>query len=169
VAQPSFEKKYLMTGYFASSDAAKSHLAQGRWERCVFFGTMLIAASVVMRPLNVLYEAPLNEDGYYVLTVARNIGLAHGVTVDGINLTNGFQPLWVVLTAPVFTVVGGDHEWSIRFILFAHWVLFFASASTVRPDRRGSERPAHTPESCWNTLDCRSRFLRRGFSMGQFL
>jgi hypothetical protein len=44
----------------------------------------------------------ITDDGYYALTVARNIGIGSGVTIDGQHLTNGFQPLWVFLTAPVY-------------------------------------------------------------------
>ena len=42
---------------------------------------------------------PLTEDGYYSLSVARNLAAGKGMTIDGANLTNGFQPLFTMIEA----------------------------------------------------------------------
>ena len=34
------------------------------------------------------------EDGFYTLSVARQIAVGGGITIDGHTATNGFQPLW---------------------------------------------------------------------------
>lgn len=57
----------------------------------------LVLFSLVLRPAGHVYDMPLTEDGYYSLSVARNLAAGHGMTIDGINLTNGFQPLFTVI------------------------------------------------------------------------
>lgn len=37
------------------------------------------------------------DDAFYYFKIARNIASGQGVTFDGINPTNGFQPLWLLL------------------------------------------------------------------------
>src|SRR5215831_20633195 len=51
------------------------------------------------------------EDGYLMLTIARNIALGHGMSVsDGLQPTNGTQPLATLLWAAVFKLVAGDRR-----------------------------------------------------------
>ncbi len=85
------------------------------------------SAALIFRPHSVIFNRPLEEDGYYVLNVARQIALGHGVTFDGQTLTNGFQPLWVFLCAPLFWLVDGDREGGMRLVLALHWVLYLAA------------------------------------------
>lgn len=44
------------------------------------------------------------DDAYYTLAIARSIARGHGPTVDGVHLTNGFQPLVAFLLVPFATV-----------------------------------------------------------------
>jgi hypothetical protein len=48
------------------------------------------------------------DDAYYYLAIARNVAFGRGFTVDGISLTNGFQPLWMWLLVPVAWLCSGD-------------------------------------------------------------
>ncbi|HTO08566.1 MAG TPA: hypothetical protein VMR86_16075 [Myxococcota bacterium] len=48
------------------------------------------------------------DDAYYYLVIARNVAAGRGFTVDGISLTNGFQPLWMWLLVPVAWLCSGD-------------------------------------------------------------
>ena len=45
-----------------------------------------------------------SDDGFYYFKVAENITNGLGVTFDGINPTNGFHPLWMVVCIPVFAL-----------------------------------------------------------------
>src|ERR1700722_13108756 len=83
------------------------------------------ALAIVARPLPAVFDVPLDEDGYYIMAIARWIALGHGVTYDGQSLSNGFQPLWVFLCAPFFWLVDGDRVAGIRYALGLHW-LFYA-------------------------------------------
>ncbi len=42
------------------------------------------------------------DDAFYYFGIARNVAAGHGSTFDGINLTNGYHPLWMLLAVPVF-------------------------------------------------------------------
>jgi hypothetical protein len=79
---------------------------------------------LIVRPLQTVFDRPLIEDGFYVLSVARQIALGHGVTYNGATLSNGFQPLWVVLCAPLFWLADGDRVSGIRLVVAFHWVLY---------------------------------------------
>jgi hypothetical protein len=51
-----------------------------------------------------------NDDSFYLHTVSKNIGFGNGFTIDGKQLTNGVQPLVVVLNAP-FYYVSSPNRW----------------------------------------------------------
>lgn len=42
------------------------------------------------------------DDGFYYFQVAKNIAGGLGSTFDGINQTNGYHPLWMIICIPVF-------------------------------------------------------------------
>lgn len=49
------------------------------------------------------------DDAFYYFELAGNVVAGHGFTFDGIQPTNGFQPLWLFMLLPLFAVVpGGD-------------------------------------------------------------
>ena len=59
------------------------------------------------------------DDAFYYLVIARNAAAGHGFTMDGIALTNGFQPLWMWALVGVAWLTRGDTQ------------LFFASVQGV--------------------------------------
>jgi hypothetical protein len=76
---------------------------------------LLWASGIVVRCLPLLDPAGRalrqypKEDGYLMMTIARNIALGRGMSVsDGAIATNGTQPLCTFLWALCFAVVGGD-------------------------------------------------------------
>ena len=70
--------------------------------------TFCVGAALAMAPAHVPARGVPTEDGFYALAVARHIGAGDGITADGISATNGFQPLWSFVTAPLYAVVRGD-------------------------------------------------------------
>lgn len=68
----------------------------------------MIAVVVTVSWLVVLYawsDAPFAftfDDAYYYFGIARNISAGHGSTFDGINLTNGYHPLWMAISVLPF-------------------------------------------------------------------
>jgi hypothetical protein len=85
-------------------------------------------ASAAFRSADLVYSTPLTEDGYFSLTIARNMALGRGMTADGRELTNGFQPLWVFATAIWFRLFHGDRLSAVRAVLITHSVLFVLAA-----------------------------------------
>ena len=83
-------------------------------------GLGLLALGLVARALplldhggRVLRQFP-TEDGYLMLTIARNLALGNGPSIaDGTILTNGTQPLATLLWAVCFWLVGGDRFWGV--------------------------------------------------------
>lgn len=103
--------------------------------RHLLIGAVILVAvallSLILRSRAALFEFPLTEDGYYLLAVARNIALGHGVTIDGQRLTNGFQPLFALLLVPIYALTGGDRYAALRGVLATHWLLHSATAALL--------------------------------------
>jgi hypothetical protein len=87
----------------------------------VILGALYLA--LALRPETALIGTPIAEDGWYALTVARNVALDRGVTIDGLTWTNGFQPLFTFVAAAGFVLAGGDTIGGLR--------VFFALATLV--------------------------------------
>ncbi|HEX5315976.1 MAG TPA: hypothetical protein VFX22_04925, partial [Candidatus Kapabacteria bacterium] len=57
---------------------------------------------------------PYGDDAFYLFSIAKHLANGHGPTVDGINLTNGFQPLIVLLYTPIFWLCGSNSWLAVR-------------------------------------------------------
>ena len=50
----------------------------------------------------------LRDDAFYYFKVAQNITEGRGSTLDGINPTNGYHPLWMLICIPIFSLARFD-------------------------------------------------------------
>src|SRR5215213_8141298 len=57
------------------------------------------------------------DDAYYYFKVAQNISEGHGSTFDGINQTNGYHPLWMLVCIPMFALARIDLVLPLRILL----------------------------------------------------
>jgi hypothetical protein len=57
------------------------------------------------------------DDAYYYFKVAQNISEGHGSTFDGINRTNGYHPLWMLICIPIFALARFDLVLPLRVLL----------------------------------------------------
>ncbi|HCR72294.1 MAG TPA: hypothetical protein DIW23_12675, partial [Anaerolineae bacterium] len=57
------------------------------------------------------------DDAYYYFKVAQNITEGYGSTFDGINLTNGYHPLWMLICIPIFALARFDVILPLRVLL----------------------------------------------------
>jgi hypothetical protein len=48
------------------------------------------------------------DDAFYYFQIARNVARGLGTTFDGVHATNGYHPLWLLISAGVFALVPGD-------------------------------------------------------------
>lgn len=65
--------------------------------------TSLFAFLIALQPIDFLVRH-LKDDSYYYFRTANHIALGHGPTFDGISLTNGFHPLWMLNLIPVYSL-----------------------------------------------------------------
>jgi hypothetical protein len=68
------------------------------------------------------------DDAYYYFKVAQNISEGHGSTFDGINRTNGYHPLWMLVCIPVFALARFDLILPLRVLLLVMSGLSVATA-----------------------------------------
>jgi hypothetical protein len=57
------------------------------------------------------------DDAYYYFKVAQNITEGLGSSFDGINLTNGYHPLWMLICIPIFALARFDVILPLRVLL----------------------------------------------------
>ena len=57
------------------------------------------------------------DDAYYYFKVAQNISEGYGSTFDGINNTNGYHPLWMLVCIPIFALARFDLILPLRILL----------------------------------------------------
>ncbi len=88
----------------APSTAAPHHAFSASLWLCFAVG-MALRISALCLPIEALDARLLPDDAYISLEVARAIGLGQGPRSAG-HYTNGVQPLYVLLMAPVFSALG---------------------------------------------------------------
>lgn len=70
----------------------------------------------------------LYDDAFYAFQIARNIASGLGPTFDGVHMTNGFQPLYVLLLVPLFLISRGDPILPVHIALTMSALLAAATA-----------------------------------------
>lgn len=104
-----------------------------------------------------LFRQWATEDGYLMLTIARNIAVGHGMTIaEGTIPTNGTQPLMTFAYAACFWVSGGDRWWgvllahalSITIAAAAAWMLY-RLARNLLAGRPGGDLTAAVTACLW--------------------
>lgn len=78
------------------------------------------------------FLACLKDDGFYYLTIARNIAAGHGATFDGLGPTNGFHPLWAILVTPAYLFPNPSPFDPIRLVIVLALGLHLGAALAVR-------------------------------------
>lgn len=83
---------------------------------------VLIAGAGILRLYLAWLDFPrlvtqIPDDAFYYFGIARNLIAGYGVTFDGVNVTNGFHPLWLALVLPCFALFGEDEVLPIRLAL----------------------------------------------------
>jgi hypothetical protein len=97
------------------------------------------------------------EDGYLMLTIARNIALGRGMSIaEGTIPTNGAQPLMAWVYAALFWIVDGDRVWGVwlaqalqvGLMLLACFLLFGVAREMLKGQPHG-ERVAALTATLW--------------------
>ncbi len=120
------------------------------------FVASLMAIGLISRlaplfsPPRLLRQFP-TEDGYLMLTIARNIGIGNGMsTANGTIPTNGTQPLFTLIQAAGFWLAGGEKTtgvvialvFQVVFSLAAAALLFLLASAVLREREQAQEMAA---------------------------
>jgi hypothetical protein len=99
----------------------------------------LVAASSASVPLLI---GSFNDDAYYYFEIARNLAAGRGSTFDGIEPTNGYHPLWLLLLTPVFRFASDQLQalLAIKALSSVFWILSVSMVYLV------ARRVARVPE-----------------------
>jgi hypothetical protein len=81
------------------------------------------------------------DDAYYYFKVAQNITEGRGSTFDGINPTNGYHPLWMIVSIPIFALARFDLILPLRVLLMV--IAGFQAATAVLIHRLVKDNLSH--------------------------
>jgi len=70
------------------------------------------------------------DDAFYYFQIARNVAGGAGFTFDGLHVTSGFHPLWLMVQIPLFLLLPGD-VLPLRAVLFLEAALVAATTVMV--------------------------------------
>lgn len=83
--------------------------ANGQWT--IVWGVLVIALAVrvvfLARPIADMVGTSMPDDAFYYFQIARHVAAGAGSTFDGLDPTNGYHPLWMLLCALMFKVLPG--------------------------------------------------------------
>lgn len=89
--------------------------------------TILSGVLFLFLPENSILAWFTTDDAFYYFVTARNISLGLGSTFDGIALTNGYHPLWLLICIPIFALSRIDLILPLRLVIFLQYALSAAS------------------------------------------
>jgi hypothetical protein len=99
----------------------------------ILLAGIVLAASIyiALAPTGSLLNWYNNDDGFYYFRVAQRIVAGQGVTFDGINPTNGFHPLWMVICVAVYAFSGKDLILPLRVVVIIFGLFNAGSALLI--------------------------------------
>ena len=83
----------------------------------IFLVAALPRLAIVTQPMPVQLDKTLPDDAYYYFLTARNIAADRGPSVDGMNPSNGWHPLWMLINTAVFSGSYSDPDTPVRVAL----------------------------------------------------
>src|ERR1041384_336950 len=101
------------------------------WLVALAIALAAVTGALALRSADQVFATPLTEDGFYSLAVARNVAAGGGITVDGRQPTNGFQPLFTLVEPGAYRLAGGDAVLAVRLVLALSWLIYLATAALI--------------------------------------
>ncbi len=92
----------------------------------IFLLVLLLFVLLAIRSGREAGDLPVSEDGFFSMTVSRNIAHGYGITIDKDTPTNGFQPLFTFITVPIFSI--SNKLLSVRLLLILQIIIFGLTA-----------------------------------------
>lgn len=72
---------------------------------------------IVAQPIPTQLDKTVPDDAYYYFLSARNAAAGRGPSVDGLNASNGWHPLWMLVNLPIFAPTYADQDTPVRIAL----------------------------------------------------
>jgi len=107
------------------------HPGRAAWALVASLVVLGLAArlSPFLGPARRLFRQFPTEDGYLMLTIARNLAIGEGMSISAGEIpTNGTQPLATLLYAACFWVAGGDRGFGMALVLLLQVAIAGAAA-----------------------------------------
>ncbi|HVZ38003.1 MAG TPA: hypothetical protein VHI13_01905 [Candidatus Kapabacteria bacterium] len=99
-----------------------------RWLALLAFTIHLL---LLVRPDASFFSRPFQEDAFYSLSVAHSLADGKGLSIDGVQKTNGVQPLVCFLDAPLFAIAGDDVALALRLVLLLQVAILLGAAMAI--------------------------------------
>jgi hypothetical protein len=99
----------------------------GRFNPYWLFASVLVVVAITLAPISALINL-FHDDSFFYMVIARNHAAGLGYSFDGLNMTNGFHPLWLWILSFLgsFTSLTGDQ--GIRTVVALQTILSLAAA-----------------------------------------
>jgi hypothetical protein len=81
------------------------HLRLAGW--FVFAASFALEAVAIVRADQAWLVHRLFDDSYYYLEIGQRVSRGEGATFDGLHVTTGFHPLWLVVVVMIAVVLSG--------------------------------------------------------------
>ncbi|MCP4231674.1 MAG: hypothetical protein GY771_16210 [bacterium] len=85
--------------------------------------------------------ASQQDDAYYYLEIAQNIGDGKGVTFDGTHETNGFHPLWLLILTAVSAIPGLGGVTLVRAVMILQALLYLGTLVLIKKNAEAVLNP----------------------------
>ena len=146
--------------------------------RAFVWASLIVGTAVRALPLLDPYGRALrqfaSEDGYLMLTIARNLAIGNGLSVEnGMTLTNGTQPLMTFVYAGLFWLVGGDKVSGVVLVqalgiaigLVGAWLLYKVGLRLLHR-RRNAAGLAAIAAAAWYVAPIGARYTQNCLETG---
>lgn len=97
--------------------------------RIIVILTILMRLALMLRSEERIFTRPFTEDSFYLFSTAEHFAKGEGFSVDGVEPTNGVQPLIIFFYAPLFLLAGFQKLLVLKLVFI--WIALFDALSAV--------------------------------------
>src|SRR5688572_28670737 len=97
----------------------------------IALGVFILGMMIVTAPLIVLVDKFLPDDAFYYYQTARIFAHTGFSSFDGIHATNGYHPLWFLISVPVYWLFPEAHEPPLRLLMFIQLVMIAIASGLI--------------------------------------
>jgi hypothetical protein len=119
----------------ANTDAVEADLSNAKISSSRWVPASLLLAGIVALFARFRFDSFLayyDDDLFYYLQIARNVVYHHQSTFDGTHLTNGYHPLWMLVSVALTMVASGKTIYIVvQLILLASFMCIYALSRAI--------------------------------------